>query len=106
MRDMIDQVKLLWQKLRSNPTFVAISGLFFGAVGDSVFEELQTGKLDLSRAGVHRILASAVGTAFVAWWHLHQPAPGQGQGQITPPPPQPPVQAQTNLPSASVPPHK
>ena len=65
----------LWLRLRSNPTFVTISGLFYGAVGDLIFEEIQQGKLDLSKAGLHRVLSAAAGTAFVAWWHLHQPAP-------------------------------
>lgn len=65
----------LWNRLKSNSTFVVLSGLFYGALGDTIFEDLQSGKLDLSRAGLHRILVSAAGTAFVAWWHLHQPAP-------------------------------
>ena len=77
------QIEAIWQKLRSNPTFVVISRLFFGAVGDTIFEEIQSGKLDLSKAGLHRILVSAAGTAFVAWWHLYQPAPASAQGQAS-----------------------
>lgn len=67
----------LWNRLKSNSTFVVLSGLFYGALGDTIFEELQSGKLDFSKQGLHRILVSAAGTAFVAWWHLHQPMPTQ-----------------------------
>jgi hypothetical protein len=69
----------LWKKLKSNPTFVVVSGLFYGAIGDTVFEQIQTGRLDLSRAGMHRLLVSSAGTAFVAWWHSRQPSPSQVQ---------------------------
>lgn len=76
MNGTIGIIKAFWLSIRSNQTFVLVSGLFFGAVGDAIFDSIQTGHLDLSSAGIHRILASAAGTAFIAWWHLVRPSPG------------------------------
>lgn len=75
MKSWLKTLLRLWNRLKSNQTFVVLSGLFYGALGDTIFEEIQTGRLDLSKQGLHRMLVSAAGTSFIAWWHLRQPAP-------------------------------
>ena len=68
-------LKQLWLTLRSNPYFVGASSAFVGALMDTVYDELQTGHVDLSRAGLHKLLAIAGTAVFLSLYHLYMPRP-------------------------------
>jgi hypothetical protein len=71
----LETVQGLWAKLKSNPYFVAAEGAFLGAIGDTIFDELQTGHIDTSATGWHKMLMAGVGSAAVAVRALYKPAP-------------------------------
>jgi hypothetical protein len=68
-------LKQLWLSVRSNPYFVAAYSAAGGAVVDLLYDELQTGQMDFSRAGIHKLLTAAGGAVLVALMHLYRPAP-------------------------------
>jgi hypothetical protein len=68
-------LKQLWLTLRSNPYFVAAYSAAGGAVADLLYDELQTGQMDLSRTGLHKLLVTAAGAALLSVMHLYRPAP-------------------------------
>lgn len=72
-------IKQLWLTLRSNPWFVAAYSAVVGAVADVLYDELQTGKVDLSAAGLHKLATLAGLAALTAVLHLYRPAPGSGR---------------------------
>lgn len=75
IQDVLVISKGLWLSIRSKRTFVVISGAFYGSIGDAIFDMVQSGRVDFSNSGIHRLASAAVGTSFVAWWHLNRPAP-------------------------------
>ena len=72
-----------WKAVRSNPVFVLVSSSAFGAVVSAVQDELSMGHIDLTRAGLNKLVNLAVMAAIAALVHLYRPQPN------TPPPPQP-----------------
>ena len=72
---LVFYVEVLWHSVKSNPVFVAFSSAFLGALGDSVFDVAQTGHFDFSAAGVHKLIAAAIGSGVIAVVHLYRPTP-------------------------------
>ena len=90
------QTEALWNRLKSNPTYAAISSAFLAAVANELLEEAQSGKLDLSREGLHRLVVSSAVAAFVAYYHLRLPSPGQlNPPGVAPPLPSPSSESNT-----------
>ncbi len=74
-------VRQLWLQVRSNPIFVAFSGFFVGAIGNSLDDQLRGGHVDLSQAGLHKLLIASGVSALIAVIHLYRPAPNQPASQ-------------------------
>jgi hypothetical protein len=68
--------KQLWQTMRSNPVFVTVSSAATGAVVSALQDEMASGKIDWTRAGINKLVGYAVTAAIAALVHLYRPAPG------------------------------
>lgn len=56
----MDQLKLFWNSIRSNPYFVAFEGGVSGALMNYLYDELGAGRLDFSAAGLKKLAAFCV----------------------------------------------
>lgn len=70
-------IKQLWLSVRSNPVFVAVSSAAVGAVVSGIQDEMASGKIDWTRAGINKLTGYAVTAAIAALVHLYRPQPGQ-----------------------------
>lgn len=70
-------IKQLWLSVRSNPVFVAVSSAAVGAVVSGIQDEMASGKIDWTRAGINKLTGYAVTAAIAALAHLYRPQPGQ-----------------------------
>jgi hypothetical protein len=66
----------LWKSVRSNPVFVAVSSAAGGAVVSGIQDEMASGHIDWTRAGINKLTGYAVTAAVAALVHLYRPAPG------------------------------
>ena len=69
-------IKQLWSSVRSNPVFVAVSSAVVGAVVSGLQDEIASGKIDWTRAGINKLTGYALTAAIAALAHLYRPAPG------------------------------
>ena len=74
-------LKQIWQRIRSNPYFVAASSAAAGAVVSMVQDELASGKIDWTRGGLNKLTGCALSAAATAIVHLYRPAPGSNPKQ-------------------------
>ena len=74
-------LKNLWATLRSNPVFVTVSSAAFGAFVSGVQDELASGKIDWTRAGLNKLTGYALMAAISALVHLYRPTPGSNPNQ-------------------------
>ena len=75
MNELFRFAKSIWLTIRSNPIFVAFEGAFIGALGNTLEDELNSGHLDFSDAGVKKLLIHSLVAAFVAIRLLVRPTP-------------------------------
>lgn len=75
MNELLQFSKSVWFTVRSNRIFVAFEGAFFGSIGSALEDELNTGRIDTSPAGVKKLLIHALVAAFVATRLLVRPTP-------------------------------
>lgn len=68
-------LKQIWLTVRSNAYFVGAYSAAAGAIADVVYDELQTGHVDVTSAGIHKLLTAAGGATLVALVHLYRPVP-------------------------------
>ena len=68
-------LKRLWDSVRSNPIFVAVSSAAVGAVVSDIQDELASGKIDWTRAGLNKLTGYALTAAIAALVHLYRPKP-------------------------------
>ena len=68
-------LKAAWLAVRSNPVFVTVSSAAAGAVVSAVQDELASGKIDWTRAGLDKLTGYALTAAIAALVHLYRPAP-------------------------------
>ena len=69
-------LKQLWATVRSNPIFVTVSSAAAGAVVSGIQDELASGHIDWTRAGLNKLTGYAVTAAIAALVHLYRPTPG------------------------------
>jgi hypothetical protein len=69
-------LKQLWLSLRSNVYFVAFYSTASGAAISMLQDEMASGKIDWSRAGLNKLCGCAVIAGAYAVIHLYRPAPG------------------------------
>jgi hypothetical protein len=69
-------LKQLWASIKSSPIFVTTSSAAVGAVVSAVQDELASGKIDWTRAGLNKLTGYALTAAIAALVHLYRPAPG------------------------------
>lgn len=67
--------KNLWATVRSNPVFVTVSSAAVGAIVSGIQDELASGKIDWTRAGLNKLTGYALTAAIAALVHLYRPAP-------------------------------
>ena len=77
--------KLFWDKIRSNPIFVAAWTAFAGALGKEILTAYTTHKLDFSLQSWQQMGGAALSTAAIALVHLYMPQPNPTVPAITPP---------------------
>jgi hypothetical protein len=65
----------LWNAIKSNPYFVSVSSLLFGAIISELYAEAQTGHLDFTKVGWERLGTIAVTALITALYHLYVPTP-------------------------------
>ena len=65
-----------WLTLRSNQVFVFVSSAAVGAVVSELQDELASGHIDWTRAGLNKLTGYALTAGIAAWVHLYRPAPG------------------------------
>ncbi len=65
----------LWKSIRSNPIFVTASSAAVGAIVSALQDELASGHIDWTRAGLNKLTGYAVTAAIAAIIHLYRPAP-------------------------------
>ncbi len=70
-------LKQSWNSVRSNPIFVTFSSAFVGALISALQDELASGHIDWTRAGVNKLTGYAVTAGVAAIVHLYRPSPGQ-----------------------------
>ena len=68
-------LKQLWATLKSNPIFVAAYSAFVGALVSAAQDELASGKIDWTRAGINKLTGYAVTAAIAAVAHLYRTPP-------------------------------
>ncbi len=74
-------IKQLWLSVRSNPIFVVGSSAAVGALVSAVQDELASGHIDWTRAGINKLTGLALTAAVAAIVHLYRPAPGANPNQ-------------------------
>ena len=73
----MNALRQLWLTLRSNRYFVAFEGGFYGAAMNFISEAVtNSGKVDLTKAGLEKLLSFALLGGFAAVQLLRRPAPG------------------------------
>ena len=66
----------VWKSIRSNPVFVTVSSAVVGAIVSGIQDELASGRIDWTRAGINKLAGYAITAAIAALVHLYRPAPG------------------------------
>jgi hypothetical protein len=74
-------IKNVWATLKHNPMFVTFYSAAAGAVGSWVEDQLTTGHIDFSTAGIHKCIGYAVTTGIAAVVHLYRTPPGTNPQQ-------------------------
>lgn len=69
-------LKQIWLSVRSNPVFVTVSSAMTGAVVSAIQDELASGHIDWTRAGINKLTGYAVTAGVAALIHVYRPAPG------------------------------
>jgi hypothetical protein len=92
------QAQALWNKVKSNPVFVAVSSAVVGALVSEIQDEMASGKVDWTRAGLNKLTGYAVTAGVAALIHLYRPNPNP-QVLVT----IPPSTKQIEVPAALVP---
>ncbi len=69
-------LKQVWLSIRSNPVFVTVSSAMIGALVSGIQDELASGQIDWTRAGINKLAGYAVTAGLAALAHLYRPAPG------------------------------
>jgi hypothetical protein len=72
----IQWLKAVWLTVKSNPVFVAVSSAAAGAIVSAVQDEMASGKIDWTRAGLNKLAGYAVTAAVAALVHLYRTPPG------------------------------
>lgn len=78
----MNKITQLWNSVKSNPYFIAFEGAALGTLGDALEDALQQGKLDLTPAGWHKMLAMAVVSGATAVRALYRPPPAVKPQQL------------------------
>lgn len=65
----------LWKSVRSNPVFVTVSSAAAGAVVSGIQDELASGKIDWTRAGLNKLTVCALTASVAAIVHLYRIPP-------------------------------
>ena len=81
MNNALASLVKIWKSVRSNPVFVAVSSAAAGAVASAIQDELASGRIDWTRAGVNKLAGLAVTAAIAAVVHLYRTAPGANPNQ-------------------------
>jgi hypothetical protein len=74
-------LKQVWLSIRSNPVFVTAYSAAAGAAVSMLQDELASGKIDWTRAGLDKLTGYALTAASAAVVHLYTPAPGTNPKQ-------------------------
>jgi hypothetical protein len=78
----VNTLKQLWLTLRSNPYVVAFEGGFYGAAVNFISEAVMNGgKVDVTKAGLEKLLSFAIAGGIAAVRLLLRPAPGSTPNQ-------------------------
>ena len=70
-------LRAAWLRVRSNPVFVAVSSAFIGAAGNALYQQANSGAIDLSAAGLRKVALTGAAAALLALMHLYRPVPAQ-----------------------------
>lgn len=84
---ILDTINYAWLKVRSNAYFIAFEGAALGALASGIEDELQSGHIDWTPAGWHKLLTMSVAAGVTAVRALYRPQPNA----ITIPVAQPPT---------------
>ncbi len=78
-------IKSLWLSIKSNPIFVAASSAFVGAAVSAIQDELASGKIDWTRAGLNKLFGYAITAGIASLVHLYRPQPNPTVPAVIPP---------------------
>jgi hypothetical protein len=92
----MNKLLILWNSVKSNPVFVAVSSASVGAIVSGVQDEMASGKIDWTRGGINKLAGYAVTAGIAALIHLYRPSPNP-QVLATIPPSTTPVEVPAKL---------
>jgi hypothetical protein len=76
MNEIVAIIKAIWRSVRSNPLFVAFSSAATGAIVSTLQDELASGRIDWTRAGINKLTGYAITAGIFAVVHLYRTPPG------------------------------